>query len=78
MLNKYTGYKYETPYMGPFVITWCFNNGTVNFSIVRKQLCIIYVQLSHINIIQALKVLTQKICMTKSTYDRQLYNFLLY
>ena len=30
MLNKHTAYKYETPYTGPFLITLCFINGTVN------------------------------------------------
>ena len=30
MLTKHTAYKYETPYMGPFVITHCSKNGTVN------------------------------------------------
>ena len=30
MLTKHTRYKYETPYTGPFLITQCFNNGTVN------------------------------------------------
>ena len=29
MLTKHTAYKYETPYMGPFVITHCFTNGAV-------------------------------------------------
>ena len=29
ILTKHTAYKYETPYMGPFVITQCFTNGTV-------------------------------------------------
>ena len=30
MLTNHTVYKYETPYKGPFVITRCFTNGTVN------------------------------------------------
>ena len=30
MFAKYNTYKYETPYNGPFVITQCFTNGTVN------------------------------------------------
>ena len=29
MLLKHTGYKYETPYKSPFVITQCFENGAV-------------------------------------------------
>ena len=30
MLTNHTAYKYETPYKGPFVITQCYTNGTVN------------------------------------------------
>ena len=30
MLTKNTAYKYETPYKGPFLITQCWKNGTVN------------------------------------------------
>ena len=30
MLTNHTAYKYETPYEGPFVITQCFTNVTVN------------------------------------------------
>ena len=30
MLTKKTAYKYETPYNGPFVISQCFTNITVN------------------------------------------------
>ena len=30
MLTNPTVYKYETPYQGPFFITKCFTNGTVN------------------------------------------------
>ena len=29
MLVYNTAYKYETPYKGPFVITYCLTNGTV-------------------------------------------------
>ena len=30
MLTNHTSYKYETPYMVPFLITRCFTNGSVN------------------------------------------------
>ena len=30
MLTNHNVYKYETLYKCPFVITQCFNNGTVN------------------------------------------------
>ena len=30
MLHKHTAYKYEMLYKGPFVITRCFTNSTVN------------------------------------------------
>ena len=29
MHDNHAGYKYETPYKGPFVITQCWTNGTV-------------------------------------------------
>ena len=34
MITNHTTYKYETPYKGPFVITQCFINGTVNLHCV--------------------------------------------
>ena len=43
MLTYHTAYKYETPYKGPFVITRCFTNGTVNLKYgateIRHNLC---------------------------------------
>ena len=30
MLTKLTAYKYGTPYKGPFLVTHCFTNGTLN------------------------------------------------
>ena len=30
MLTNHTAYKYEMPYIGPFLITQCFTNDTVN------------------------------------------------
>ena len=30
ILTNRAAYKYKTPYKGPFVITLCFTNGTVN------------------------------------------------
>ena len=75
MLNNHTAYQYETPYTGPILITHCFSNGTVDLLCGPKQLGIIYVALSHINLILKLKILVRKICLTMSTYDHQLYNF---
>ena len=34
ILTNHTAYKYEAPYKGPFVMTWCFTNGTVNYNVV--------------------------------------------
>ena len=43
MLNKHTKYKYETPYMDPFVITRCWTNGTVSLKMgvreIRHDIC---------------------------------------
>ena len=30
MISNHAAQKYETPYKGPFLITRCFTNGTVN------------------------------------------------
>ena len=38
MLTKHTAYKYETPYMGPFVITQCFTNGMVKLQCGATQI----------------------------------------
>ena len=38
MLTNYTAYTYETPYQGPFVITQCFTNGTVNLKYSATQI----------------------------------------
>ena len=38
MLHKYNAYKYETPYTGPFVITRCFDNITVNLQCGAVQI----------------------------------------
>ena len=34
MINNYAAYKYENPYKGPFVITKCWNNGTVTLTFI--------------------------------------------
>ena len=74
MLANNYAYKYETPYNGSFLITWCWNNGTVKkHSMVQQKLGIIYVGLSHIHLIQTLKILTLKIYVAMSTNDHQLY-----
>ena len=33
MHTKHTAYKYETPYVGPFVIKRCLTNGTVSLQV---------------------------------------------
>ena len=37
MLTKHTAYKYDTPYMGPFVITQCFTNVTIKSKCDAKK-----------------------------------------
>ena len=70
MLNNSAVYKYETPFKGSFVITHCVVNGKVILKYgaikIRHN---IYVALIHINMIQTLKILTPKMCLTMSTYD---------
>ena len=60
ILTKHTAKKCETPYMGSFFITKCFTNGTVKLKMVQHKLHIIYITLSHINMILKLKILFQK------------------
>ena len=38
MLNNHTAYKYEIQYKGPFVITQCFTNGTLNIQFGAMQI----------------------------------------
>ena len=38
MLTNHTVYKYETPYKGPFVVTQCFTNGTINLQYGATQI----------------------------------------
>ena len=44
---------------------------------VRQKLGIIYVGLSHINMILKLEKIVRKICLMMSAYDCQLYTFVL-
>ena len=78
MLDNHAAYKYGTPYKGPFLTMRCWTNGTVTLQYVPTKIGMIYVGLIHIHLIQILKILTLKICMTISTYDCQLYTFLLH
>ena len=60
MLTKHTAYKYETPYMGPFLITQCYQwHGKITVW-SEKKLGIIYAGLIHINWILNLKMILQK------------------
>ena len=43
MLDNHAAYKYETPYIEPFVITQCWTNGKVTLQCGAKQLGIIYI-----------------------------------
>ena len=76
-LTNHTSYKYGTSYTGSFVITQYFTNGMVKLQCSPKKLGIIYVALSHTNRILKLNILVQKICLMMSTYDPQLYTFVL-
>ena len=58
ILVNNTEFKYEIPYNGPFEITQCWTNGTVALQCGAKQKRIIYAILSHIHMIQMLKILT--------------------
>ena len=38
MLNNHSIYKYETPFQGPFLITQCWNNGTVSLQYSLRKI----------------------------------------
>ena len=60
MLTNTASYKHETPYRVPFVITQCLTNDTVKLQCGTTKLGMIYIELSHIHMIQTLKILTLK------------------
>ena len=60
ILNNHAAYKYETLSKGPFLITQCWTNGTIILQCGPTELVIIDVILSHIHLIQKLKILTLK------------------
>ena len=43
MINNHAAYNYETTYRGPFVITQCWNNGTIKLQChetrIRYSIC---------------------------------------
>ena len=78
MLNNNAAYKYENPYKVPFVINQCWTNCTVTLKCGTTKIGIIYITLSHIHLIQTLKILPLEICVTMSTYDHQVYTSVLY
>ena len=38
MLDNHAAYKYKTPFKGPFLITQCWNNGTVVLQCSAKKI----------------------------------------
>ena len=60
MLTNPTTNKYEKPYKGPFLITQCFTNGTVNLQYGAAHINHHIVSLSHISRMLKLKILIQK------------------
>ena len=60
MLTIHTAYKHETSYKVHSVIKQCFTNGTVHLQCSAVKISIIYVVLSHVNLILKLTVLVQK------------------
>ena len=78
MLNNQNSIKYETPYKGPFLITQCCTNGTVTI-----QYCATKIRYN-IRWIKPYKYdtnvgdITTETFMTMSTYDIQLYSYVLY
>ena len=57
MIDNNYDFKCETSYKVPFDITQCWTNGMVTLNRGAIKLGIIYVALSHMNLIQTLKTL---------------------
>ena len=77
MLTNKSEYKYETPYKSPFVITQCFINVMVNLKCGptknRYNICRINPYKSDTKV----ENISSKICLMMSSYDCQLYIFIL-
>ena len=69
MLNDHTANKFETQYKGPFVITHCFTNGTVNLQCVVIQIRYNICLTKTYKLNTKVQYLKSKICMMMSTYE---------
>ena len=77
LLDYNTAYKYETPYTGPFVITQCFTNGTVNLKCGPEKIGYNIRQINPYKSDTKVEDISSKICLMMSAYDRQLYTLVL-
>ena len=77
MLTKHIAYKYETPYTGPFVISQCFTNGTVNLYYGPKKNRYNICRIKPYKYDTKVEDYNSKICLVMSAYDCQLYTFVL-
>ena len=75
MLTKYTAYKYETPYKGPFVIIRCWNNGTVSLQIGTTEIRYNISRIKRYKYDNKVEYFTSKICLIMSAYKIQLCYF---
>ena len=76
-LTKHTAYKYKIPCTGPFLITQCFTNGTVNLQCGAIQ---IKYDMCHINTNKSdtkVEDSSSKICMMMLTYELPVIYFYL-
>ena len=75
MLTKYTAYKYETPYKGPFAMTRCFTNVTVSLKIVTTEIRYNIIRIKPYKFDNKVDDFTSKICLIMSAYNIQLFYF---
>ena len=77
MFTKHTEYKYERPYMGPFLITQCFTNSTVNLQCGPTEIRYNTRRIKPYKYDTKVEDSNSKIFIMISSYDHQLYTFVL-
>ena len=68
MLTNKIAYKYEIPYKGPFLITWCFTNGTVSLQCGTTQVTYNIRRINPYKSDTKVEDISLEICLMISTY----------
>ena len=75
MLLNHNAYKCKTPYKGPFVITYCFTNGTVMLKYGVIQIMYNIRRIKPYKSGTKVEYFNPKIWMMLSTYEEQVIYF---